>query len=296
MKKFRLMIFILISINAISQTNQTYDLKWKIQRDKPIAYKTAMENIDESNLSENSFNAEDFINAFSDSVDFKFDEFNDLFEAINNFQNDYSTITTLTRNDKGIIDVKLIPVKNDTAINMPDSIADFISKAFSGVQLRGKINENGGIESFYMKKEQMNLLAMMFELPTKPVKIGDIWTIQASFISNDQNFICDDYRMHHEIELIDVKNIEGDTIAFIKYDLQYYVNGEFNNPFYGNATPTMMEMNFNAIAEFNITKGKWKNYDGIMLMRSTGFMNYDTKQRFKLVELDTIPPEMLLLK
>ena len=61
-----------------------------------------------------------------------------------------------------------------------------------------------------MKKEHMNLLAMMFELPTKLVKIGDRWSIEASFISNDQNFICDEYDITHNVELANVKEIDGD--------------------------------------------------------------------------------------
>jgi hypothetical protein len=305
------LLFTLVITNAACQTSdkskQTskvkeipsgyYDLKWKIDKNSPVAYKTAMEAIDENNMTQKGFDCNDFLNAFSDTTDFNCEEFKDFFEAMTSLYKDYSFTTTLTEDKNGAIDVKLISVKNNNASkNLPDSLPDFFANAMTGVQLRGKINKDGGIESFYMKKEQMNLLAMMFELPTKPVKIGDRWTIQASFISNDQNFICDEYDLSHIVELVDVKEIDSDLIAFIKYDLRYYVNGEFNNPFLGKTVPTKMDVGFNGISEFNITKGKWKDYNGLMSMDVTGIMTNQTKQRFKLIEIENIPKEILEIK
>jgi hypothetical protein len=293
MKKFLIMILALFCISAYSQTEQKYDLKWKVDKDNPIAFKTSMEPIDTNNLLKTGFDCNDYLNAFSDTADFNCDDFEDFFEALNSLYSDYSIITTLTLNNKETIDVKLIATQNATKSNLPDSIPDFFKNAFKGVQLRGKINSDGGIESFYMKKEQMNLLALMFELPTQPVKIGDRWKIQASFISNDHNFICDDYGKKHNIELVDVRIIDGDEIAFIKYDINYYVNGVFNNPVFGKAVPTTMDVTYNGISEFNITKGKWRDYNGIMSMDVTGFMNNQSRQRFKLSEIDEIPTEVL---
>lgn len=297
-----LLILVYLSTSCQNQvaenqnSNEYYDLNWKIEKNKPIAYKTAMEPIDENNLSKQGFDCNDFINAFTDTSNFNCEDFKDFFESVNSIHKNYSFTTTLTKNNKGTIDVKLISVKNDSETNLPDSISDFFANAFAGVQLRGKINEDGGIESFYIKKEQMNLLALMFELPTKPVKIGDKWTIQASLISNDQNFICDEYDKTHIVELVDVKEIDGDLIAFIKYNIRYYVKGEFNNPFLGKTMPAMMDVGFNGISEFNITKGKWKDYNGLMTMDVTGIMSNHTKQRFKLIEVETIPDDLLNIK
>jgi hypothetical protein len=278
-------------------TSGFYDLKWKVDKNNPIAYKTAMESIDVNNLAKKGFDCNDFLNAFSDTANFNCEAFKDFFEAMNNLYKDYSFTTTLTEDKNGAIDVKLISVKNNNVSNnLPDSLHDIFANAMTGVQLRGKINKDGAIESFWMKKEQLNLLAIMFELPTKPVKIGDRWTIQASFISNDQNFICDEYKKTHIIELVDVKEIEGDLIAFIKYDIRNYVKGEFNNPFLGKTVPTKMDVGFNGISEFNITKGKWKNYNGLMSMDITGIMTNQTKLRFKLIEIENIPKELLEIK
>jgi len=295
MKKIILFTFLLASLKLFSQTNQSYDLKWIIEDDNQIAFKTAMEPIDTNNLTKIGIDCDSFISAFSDTTNFNCEDFKEFFESINSFYTDYSMTTVLSRDNYDAIDVKLISVKNNST-NLSDSVPDFFAQAMTGVQLRGKINEDGGIESFYMKKEQMNLLAIMFELPTKPVRIGDKWTIQASFISNDHNFICNDYDKKHLVELVDVKTINGEDIAFIKYDLRYYVNGEFNNPFLGKTIPTKMDVAFNGISEFNITLGKWKNYNGIMSMFVSGIMNTNTKQRFSLVELEEIPNELLMVK
>lgn len=277
--------------------DEYYDLKWKIDKKNPIAYKTAMEDIDEKKLAKNGIDCNDFFNAFSDTEDSHCEEMQHFFDAISNIYKNHSFTTTLTEDKNGAIDVKLIGLKNNKAPNKKSNpMSALFGNAMSGVQLRGKINKDGGIESFYIKKEQLNLLALMFELPTEPVKIGDRWSIQASFISNDQNFICDEYDKTHIVELIDVKEIDGEMIAFIKYDLRYYVNGAFNNPFFGTTVPTKMDVEFNGISEFNITKGKWKNYNALMSMDITGIMNNQTKQRFKLIEIEEFPKELLDIK
>ncbi len=269
-----------------------YDLRWNVDENNPIAYKTAMEVVNKDSLSKSCFNFKEFMQSFTDIIDFKCDEMNDFFEEMTCKYKNYSYTTTLTQDKNGAIDVKLISLK-DGVSNSPDSVSDFFAQAMSGVQLRGKINKEGGIESFYMKKEQLNLLSLMFELPDKAVKIGDTWTIQVSFISNDQNFICNDYTKTHLVQLVDVKDVNGDLIAFIKYNIRYFVDGDFKNPFLGNTIPTKMDVSFKGISEFNISKGKWENYDGLLSMDVTGVMTSHTQQRFKLIEIENIPEELL---
>jgi len=98
------------------------------------------------------------------------------------------------------------------------------------------------------------------------------------------------------VELSDVKIIEGDTIAYIKYDLRYYVNGDFMTPFSENSTPTSLDCTYTGIAEFNITKGKWSNYNLLTTINGIGFPTTQTKQIQRLVELKKIPKEVLEYK
>ena len=55
-----------------------------------------------------------------------------------------------------------------------------------------------------------NLLALFFQLPSKPVKIGEKWSIDLNWISMDQNFKCDSMKKVNEVQLIDVFKRKGE--------------------------------------------------------------------------------------
>lgn len=78
--------------------------------------------------------------------------------------------------------------KSDSTAN---EMVDMMQKMSGGVMLRGAVYEDGSIESFYVKNDQRNLIALFFQLPDKAVRIGDTWSIDVNFISMDQNFKCD---------------------------------------------------------------------------------------------------------
>lgn len=142
------------------------------------------------------------------------------------------------------------------------------------------------IHSFWVKSKQKNLIAMFFELPNKPVKVGDTWQIDVNLIANDQNFECDSAYKINMVTLTDIKKINGETIAVIKYEIEEFVDGSFNSPaFFGSGGPTqtMMKFTHQAIAEFSIDKGRWISYDGIMGLVASGIMTSNTKKKFSLI-------------
>ena len=108
-----------------------------------------------------------------------------------------------------------------------------------------------------------------------------------NLISNDQNFRCDSSYKLNKVTLIDIKKINDETIAFLKYDIIEYVKGIFNSPgfFTGGSkqVETMMRFSHQAVAEFSIDKGRWIAYDGIMDFKATGIMKADKKTEFSLV-------------
>ena len=60
-------------------------------------------------------------------------------------------------------------------------------KSMTGTMLRGTVNKDGSLHSFWVKGEQKNLISLLFELPTQSVKKGDSWTLNnVSLINNDQ--------------------------------------------------------------------------------------------------------------
>ncbi|MEP6750069.1 MAG: hypothetical protein ABJB86_20190, partial [Bacteroidota bacterium] len=142
---------------------------------------------------------------------------------------------------------------------------------------------NGSIQSFYVKNDQKNLIAMFFELPNRQIKVGDSWSLNMNFISMDQNFKCDTSYKKNNVTLIGLKQIAGQTTAIIKYDLTEFVSGDFNNPLAGNNKKTMMKMTYNAIGEFSVDKGRWTNYDGILSLSASGVMTSNTTKKIQLL-------------
>jgi hypothetical protein len=160
-----------------------------------------------------------------------------------------------------------------------------MNKALTGVMLRGSVYEDGTIESFYTKNDQKNLLAMFFELPGKPVKVGDTWSISVHLISMDQNFTCDSSYRKNNVTLVGIENKNGEHFANLRYDIVEYVEGSFISPFDNSKVETIMKVTFTAAAYFSLEKGRWVVFDGVMSQSSSGIMSSRSKQKLSLIPI-----------
>ena len=295
----KILIAVLLGIattTTFGQNSQTVDMRWKIGNKEKLRYSTVMNVLDTSSI---EMNLGGLFKALSDSSKNSLNESSHLFNKINESFNKQDYITTLTNNGKGVINIVMETKQKDTS---QDSVKDtsnskgldlfkhmkVIQSMSDGVILRGSVYETGGIHSFWLKSGQKNLIALLFELPAKPVAIGDKWSLDISFIGNDQNFDCDSSYKINEVTLADVKKVSGETIAVLKYDIVEYVKGNFNSPsFLGNVggqKETMMKFSHQGIAEFSVSKGRWVKYDGIMSLEATGIMTANKKTKFTLID------------
>jgi hypothetical protein len=283
-------IAIILSVTTFGQSNTTVFLKWKIQPNEILTYKTVMEEIDTANFQDLSMDFDGLFNLLNDSTNSKTNDAKKFFSEINKSFNNNGLITNLVLNKKGFIDISMsMKEKSDKLSNDKDT-ADNVNKftelmktVTGNIMLRGAIFDNGSIQSFYVKNDQKNLIAMFFELPNRQIKIGDSWSLDINLVSMDQNFKCDTAFKKNNVTLIDLKKVGNETIAVIKYDILEYVLGDFNNPFAGSNKKTMMKMTYNAIAEFSIEKGRWSSYDGIMSLTASGVMTTNTTKKFALI-------------
>ena len=288
MKKLLIIVFGLLTITTFGQT---VDLKWKIGEKEKLNYLTVMSDIDTSKV---EMNFGDFFKTFSDSTRKGLSETKDLFKELNKAMQNVDYISTLTTKGNGIIDIVMTTrpreknkeVANDTTDSKSNEFLKMIQSMNQGVMLRGSVYSTGGIHSFWVKSNQKNLISTFFELPTKPVKVGDTWKLDISLIANDQNFNCDSSYKINEVTLTDIKKDKGETIAVIKYNIVEYVNGTFISPSFmggGGKQKTMMKFTHQAIAEFSVDKGRWISYDGIMSLDATGVMTAKKKTKFTLI-------------
>lgn len=292
MKQKLSIFFVVITLTAFGQKNQYVDLNWKIGKNEKLTYLTVMNEIDTTSI---EMNFGGLFKALSDSSDKGLSESKNIFKKFNDAYKNQDFVTTLTSKNNGVIDIVMTtkPKENiekesiDTTDSIENEVLKMMQSMTQGIMLRGSVYESGGIHSFWVKSAQKNLIALFFELPQNPVKIGDKWSLEVNLITNDQNFNCDTSYKVNEVSLADIKSINGESIAVLKYNIVEYVKGNFYTPaIFGNEdgqNETMMKFTHQGIAEFSIDKGRWINYDGIMSLVATGVMTANKKTKFTLI-------------
>ena len=109
-----------------------------------------------------------------------------------------------------------------------------VKQMSGGTMLHGEISEEGIIKSFYLANKQKNLVALFFQLPGRPVKVGDEWPLDIQLLSTDQGFICDSSYRKNVVRVVNISNSDGEHIVTLNYDIIEYVHGSYKLPFFGN--------------------------------------------------------------
>lgn len=288
--KIRLVILLaIIATSGFGQTNQTVDLRWKIGGDEKLSYATEMRSLDTS-----SIDFSGLIKLLSDSTSRAFTEGKAFLNKISSSMREMAYVTSLSTSKNGIVDIIMTSRPQDhPPLDESDSLKDTYSELLkkmqamsTGIMLRGSVYESGSIHSFWVKNRQKNLIAILFELPSTPVQIGDKWSLETNLIANDHNFECDSSFKINEVTLADIKEVNGETIAVLKYNISEYVQGNFGLSSFigGSSNYTIMNFSYQGIAEFSIDSGKWITYDGILSLDASGAMNANTRTKFTLIE------------
>lgn len=276
----------------IENTEPLYALDWKLADNELIAYRTAMEP-GENSSSSFSFN---FDRLFTEN-----DNSNEIREQLSDIKlpETFSMLSILEKNSAGNISVKLIfdeigQVENEADNPIGNSINQILGEMEGTVQLRGELTPEGAIASFYLEQNQRNLLAMLFELPSQPVHVGDSWEIDVNCISMGNGFIAKNAERINRVELLSVtENDSGELVALLEYVIAETVEGDFQLPFSDDSdpVPTSMTCTFLGQGSFLIEKGRWEQLVGELSIQATGMMESDLVQHLALLPIENIPEE-----
>jgi hypothetical protein len=281
MKSALTLVFLFVVNLALGQKGQSVSLAWKISPTEKLSYLTTMAEIDTAGA---HIDFGGLTKLFSDSSKEKDNLANDMFKKLNQTMNNINFVSNLTNKGKNIIDITIVstPKKNIQPPNYSPAKNEAVdmNSLLTGVAIRGSVFATGGVHSFWVKSSQKNLIAVFFELPKHPVKVGDTWPLDINLVSNDQNFVCDSSYKVNEAKLVDVRTDKGEAIATIKYTIAEYVKGAFT--FGSTSQATIMKITYNGLAEFSISKGRWNSYNGIMSLDATGIMSAKKKTQFAL--------------
>jgi len=292
-----LFIFSIIPLAACSPSNEpiSYSLDWKLDDNEVIAYKTAMNLVDDAETTV-SFDWGQFL-----GEDIDYGEFNQELSKLTTPEIS-SFISILKPNEQGNISVQMIvgevnSVENSESSALNDALNNMMQSMEGTVQLRGEITPAGAIDSFYLEPRQKNLLAIFFELPTYPVKVGDTWQLDFNCLSMGAGFIAEHSEKTNQVEFVYVsKTADDEVVAVLDYMMLEYVEGTFKNPLSEDVTPTSMTCGFLGRGQFLIEQGRWEQFVGEFMISSMGLMTTDNTQEFALTPLNEIPEEYLNMK
>lgn len=287
----RYILTIVFALFTLAGFGQTVSLEWKIGEKEMLQYLTVMSDIDTSKV---SLDFSGLAKAFGDSTGKGLSKGKDFFDKLNQSFQNIDLVSTLTNKGNGIIDIAMTTrpkeksesTAKDSTESSEEAVLKMMQSMNQGVMLRGSVYAKGGVHSFWVKAQQKNLIAILFELPTHPVKVGDTWSLDVNLIGNDQNFQCDSSYKINKVTLTELKKVKGETIATLKYELEEYVNGTFSTPFSkgsGEGEPTMMRFSHLGFAEFSVDRGRWVSYNAIMSIDATGVLRSRKKTKFSLM-------------
>ena len=268
---------VLFVLTFAASAQETVELKWKLEPGEELKYRTIMNSLDESSI---SFDFSQFLETAEGNTGDN-TELEKMLSDLNKAFKNMSFESALSLKEDNVVEVTISGLPSDG-----EGEPDPMQQLMEGVQLRGSVYADGGVHSFWVKSAQKNLIALLFELPKKPVAVGDSWPLEVNFISNDQNFVCTESKKWGKAELVGLEQENGETVAVIRYDFGEMVKGDFVMPALsekGEGKPLSMNFTRHAVARFSVDRGRWIVYDGLMALLAEGMMNSDQKTKLTLL-------------
>ena len=304
MKHLTTLFAILLSTNAFGQTAEEVSLEWKLAEGEVLQYETLMDVVELDSIeldlgwladaiarSDSSMvgklGARDSVSQkpIGDGLDV-----GKFFRSISSAAASATKVVSeLTKGQQGHIDIVMKnlpqPANEEAGADSTESAMQAMFAKFAAmngnVVLRGSVYASGGIHSFWLTNAQKNLVALFFQLPDHPVKIGDTWSIDVDMIALNGNFTCQESSKKNTVRLVDIKDSGDERIAVLRYDIQEYVAGEIAA--FGNTKPTSMQYSFVGEAEFSLTNGRWNSFRALLSQESTGVMGQKSVSNYSLI-------------
>lgn len=256
-----------------------YDLTWKVEAGHPITYSIALGYA----ISNTSIDFEKL--SGMDQADVAqlrmMQMFGEMVNSVGKRQNTYSVVSTLDKTPQGNISVKM--ALDEESVGSPEA---FEQSMLGGMALlQGEMTPDGTITSDYIGQQQRNLLALLFGLPGKPVKVGDTWPIDLVCIYTDASqFTVKKSEKDNRVTFTEVgRTAEGRPIAVLEYEIVELLEGDQTIPVFSKEpVPGSFTCNVSGRGEFLIDEGRWKQFSAVFTIKVTGIVTSDITQSFTL--------------
>jgi len=266
------LLFILVLLIISSCNKEQYSLKWKVNENVPVIFDTQMKLIDSLSF----ISTENNIIRMMESIGGKIGDTIETPVNIAKMQSDilrnanlYKHFSILKKEKNGIhVDIIGKPRKEafayfDRRAGIPQDQSSY----------KGKVLNSGKLEMpYYFPK-----FIIMFELPLKPVSIGDTWSLNLELQAQNESSDLESDKPINLVTFVDVLKKGDELIAILKYVLKS--PEKMAHSTFGSA------IHFKGRGDFNITKGKWEKFEGFYVTESAGITVMKQTEKIKLTEI-----------
>ncbi|AGC43308.1 lipoprotein [Myxococcus stipitatus DSM 14675] len=153
-----------------------------------------------------------------------------------------------------------------------------------------------GVITAQLTPVQHNLVALLFELPGRPVAVGDTWTHSADLVgarSLAELFWEEERSVRvNRVRLSSlVREAKGRTVAVIDFTLMAEDKGEYVSWGPGRKrVPASDAAYYVGRGEFLVEEGRWRTLSGELSLRASGgVLAMDSAHRFTMTPVDSTP-------
>lgn len=285
-----LSLMLIPSLANTSFSKDTIDLIWKVPSTK-IFYKTDLSQKNGGGIKfnlEKVFDSKNITEEVKESINsLKFPENTNMVTIMENTKDNHIKVTSYFQN------WQMPSFGNENPNEKNVELEKFTKLMNTAPQLEGVIDQKGKIVSFYLEQKQKNLIALMHELPKKPVAIGDTWEIGMNCLEMGAGFSATEAKKVNKVTLTDIQNDnDGNKIAILDYILSEKVLGTAINPMKMEKSDIKMSCSYIGRHQFDIKKGLWISINGEMAIIGSGIMDSKLQQRITMIQVDELPKDI----
>lgn len=264
---------------------ERYDLAWKVAAGAPITYSVVMETA-ASNV---SFDFDQLMNQGQEgSADPGMKQFlQEMFSNPDAPLTRTRAVAMLDKNSQGNISVKMLLESID--FKMPQEFQQAAAAQLALLKgtplMQGEVTPAGKVVSFYNDQNQMNLLALFFELPGKPVQVDDYWPIELNCITMPASQLT--IKTSHKDNRVTfqevARNQASQRTAILDYAIAEALQGEMTVPALAKQPlPISATCHVAGRGEFLIDEGRWQQFSAAFTIQTTGILTATLTQSFSL--------------
>lgn len=169
-------------------------------------------------------------------------------------------------------------------------LGSIMSTAFQGILTQAAINNSGILQSAnQLKTNQKNLIALLTQLPSKPVSLGDRWTINIKHDSDMFGNSNEKVKSENRVKFVNIKYWDNTTVAILDYDINITASSKSQSIFSNEDVEYVYSYYFNGKGEFDIDNGEWRKLEGILETKQKGFVSIEESEFIQLTKIEKLP-------